>query len=236
MRKEIFVNDNFYHVYNRGIEKRTIFLDERDYERFFIGLCLFNDSRSRDYDFSGITLRSLASCLVQKRKQLVDILHWCQMPNHFHLFLRQRQDKGISLFLHKLSTGYSKYFNKKYERKGRLFEGTFKAAQIEKDDYFSHLGVYITTNHLDLMIPGWKAKGVLNKNNLAECKDFLLRYKWSSFRDYFGNGIIPGSISKEVFYEVFGDSSKEFELLIDQYLLQGLSKEHEAKLRRYEIS
>lgn len=217
MRKEIFLSNHFYHVYNRGVDKRTIFLNERDYERFYTGICLLNDARVHDYNFSQINLRSLASCPLSDRDLLVDILHWCLMPNHFHLFLRQRKENGIRIFMHKLGTSYTKFFNKKYERSGRLFEGSFKARYIEKDDYFSHLGAYIATNHLELFKPGWKDGGV-QRNEISACKKFLIEYKWSSFRDYFGRSLIANVVSPSIFYEVFDCSRADFDKVVTEYL------------------
>lgn len=228
MRKEIFLPEEFYHVYNRGVDKRIIFLEERDYERFLIGLYLFNDARVHDYDFSSINLRSLASCKLEDRDLWVDILHWCLMPNHFHLFLKQRKENGIRSFMHKLGTGYTKYFNKKHERSGRLYEGSFKARHIDKDDYFSHLGVYIATNHLDLYKTSWKENGIVKKEITAS-KNFLLEYKWSSFREYFGQPVFHGLSYCTGFYEVFGGSKEDFDKLICEYLSRGV-KEKNTKL------
>ena len=227
MRKEIFSNQEFYHVYNRGVDKRTIFLEERDYERFVLGLHLFNDTRMHDYNFSSLSLRGLASCKLEERDLLVDILHWCLMPNHFHLFLKQRKDKGISIFMHKLSTGYTTFFNRKRQRTGGLFEGSFRARYVDKDDYFSHLGAYITTNHLDLCKPSWKEHGMVKKEIVAS-QEFLLGYKWSSFQEYFGQPLLPKLSSPSIFYEVFGGSQNDFKDLISEYLSQGVSVEHEA--------
>lgn len=233
MRKEIFLNDQFYHIYNRGVDKRLIFLNERDYERFYSGLCLFNDARQHDYDFSEINLRSLASCPVGEREKLVDILHWSSMPNHFHLFLRQNRKDGIRIFMHKLGTGYTKYFNKKHERSGRLFEGSFKACHVNKDNYFSHLGAYISVNHLDLLKPEWREKGAPRKE-IQKCKNFLTEYRWSSSRDYLGKSLIVGVVSPDIYYEITGQSSKLFKILLNQYLKFGLPSEHKAELHIYD--
>ncbi len=232
MRKELFTTGEFYHVYNRGVDKRIIFMDERDHERFLMGLYLFNDAKIRDYDMTEFKIRSLASWR-DDRECLVELMHLCLMSNHFHLFMRQKVDGGTTAFMHKLSTGYSKYFNKKHERTGRLFEGTFKAKPVEKDDYFSHLGVYIPLNPLDLWRPGWKDSGI-PKEHIKEAKDFLVRYPWSSYRDYFGVSLISGLVNKETFFEIFGESASEYQKLIDEYITRGLPSNYEAKLRSYE--
>lgn len=233
MRREIFINDNFYHVYNRGVEKRKIFLNDRDYTRFIIALYLFNDTNIYDYDLTTLDLRGLAS-YSDKRIRLVDIVHWCLMPNHFHLLLNQRVDNGISVFMQKVGTSFTMYFNQKYERRGGLFEGPFKAKHIEKDEYFSHLSAYIPLNAADIYWPKWKNTGITS-DHLKEVKNRLLNYRWSSFKDYFSEDqILPNFTAKEKFFGIFGGSNKDYEKLIDHYLLQGLPPEYKFELLHYE--
>jgi putative transposase len=220
MRKETFVNDNFYHIYNRGVDKRLIFLESRDYERFLMALYLFNDSNQHDYDLAKIKLRGLASC--KRGESLVDIIHWCLMPNHFHLVLRQREENGISTLMHKIGTSYTMFFNLKHERSGRLFQGTFKAKKVSEDEYFSHLASYVPLNALDLLFPKWKVNGI-DKEEIEKAKNFLLQYKWSSFADYFGKSSVPNLVSKEVFFDTSGCSKGQYMSLIDTFLLQGLT-------------
>jgi len=220
MRKEIFLNEKFYHIYNRGVDKRKIFLDKKDYLRFVKSMYLFNDSEIHDYDLTQIDIRSLAS---YKKKPTVNILHWCLMSNHFHIFIQQKQNGGISNFMHKLGTGYTKYFNQKYERTGRLFQGSFKAKLIDKDTYFSHLGAYISLNPLEIYHPEWKERGI-PKQNLTTIKNNLLNYPWSSFREYFGLNPVPQLTTKKIFMDFFNGNINEFELVINDFILNGLPK------------
>ena len=101
-----------------------------------------------------------------KRKLLVEILVFTLMPNHFHLLLKQKQENGISKFMHKLGVGYSMYFNQKYERTGSLFQGTYKAIPVNNDSYFIHLPYYIHLNPLDLIEPKWKNGEIKNYNKV----------------------------------------------------------------------
>lgn len=234
MRRLVFNNENFYHIFNRGIDKRKIFLTKRDYERFIMALYLFNDENINDYDLTSLDLRGLAS-YGNKRKQLVEIIHWSFMPNHFHLFIRQNIYNGISTFMQRVGTSYTMYFNKTRERRGRLFEGTFKARHVEADDYFSHLGIYIDTNHTDLIWPGWKENGIPTKN-LEIIKERLTEYKWSSFNEYYlkKKSLIPGFTNKKLFFEIFGAPEKEYEKMVEEYLLKGLPSKYKSYLLFYE--
>ena len=134
MIKPVFANNELYHVYNRGVEKRNLFMDEADYSRFVHNLYDFNDHSpvlnvKYYFDQQSRTVQSrVLKGRKEPRKLLVDILVFTLMPNHFHMLLRQKRENGISRFMQKLGTGYSMYFNKKYERVGALFQGKFKAS------------------------------------------------------------------------------------------------------------
>lgn len=230
MNREVFVTENFYHIFNRGVDKRTIFLEERDYERFLISLYLLNDTKSPDYDLAKINLRGLTSCKRQGEK-FVDIVQWCLMPNHFHLFLRQNVDNGISRFMQKVGTSYTMFFNKKHERSGRLFQGTYKSKPVLKDEYFSHLASYIPLNAVDIRFSGWRENGL---KDLREVKEFLLQYKWSSYRDYFGKSIVGGLVSTDLLVETIG-SSNDYEKLVNLYLSHGVPELYKDELFNYEV-
>lgn len=234
MQKPILTTGEFYHVFNRGVDKRTIFLNDRDYTRFFIALTLFNDSSPHDYDLTHIDLRGLTSYVEQRRKPLVEIIQWCLMPNHFHLLLRQLAEHGISKFMQRVGTSFSMYFNKKHQRSGTLFQGTFKAKHVAGDDYFSHLSAYIPLNPLELYWKNWKEQGV-SAENIRLAKSRLLKYKWSSFNNYFGGKIVPPLACQKTFFEVFGGSSTDYEKFIENYCVRGLPPQYAAELVSYEV-
>lgn len=228
MRREKPSEDTFCHVYNRGVDKRIIFAQKRDYERFLLALFLFNDVDIYDYDLKEFNLHELPA-LPKQRTPLVEIIHWCLMPNHFHLLLRPLVSNGVSIFMQKVGTGYTMYFNTKYERSGRLFQGTFKLKLVEKDEYFSHLCAYIPLNAADLFCKEWKEKGI-SRSELDNVKRRMLYYPWSSYREYLGEPIIF-LCSKESFFEIFGGSLAKYKQLVDAYLATGLPKEYEDQLR-----
>ncbi|MBU6388767.1 transposase [Patescibacteria group bacterium] len=176
--------DEFYHLYNRGTEKRDIFLTEADRERF-LALLYFSNAEesvhiSNIQKYQGRTLIELLSTIDQG-ETLIDICAYCLMPNHFHLLVREKKDGGISRFMQKLMTGYTMYFNKRYERSGALFQGKYKAAHAGDDRYLKYLVSYIHLNPVKLIEPRWKETGIRDRKT---AKKFLHAYRYSSYPDY----------------------------------------------------
>lgn len=120
---------------------------------------------------------------VKVDKSLVDIFAYSLMPNHFHVLLRQKTDGSITVFMKKLATAYSMYFNTKYEHSGVLFQGRFKSKHVGEDDYFRYLFSYIHLNPAELIEPKWKEQGV---SNVESFKKFMTEYVYSSHNDYIG--------------------------------------------------
>jgi len=210
MRKLKFNNISMYHVYNRGVEKRDIFLDKQDHYRFVHDLYEFNDTNPTPNIYYRTNQNKIKSYeakphKIKKRELLVEIYAFCLMPNHFHLFLKQLRDNGISTFLHKLGTGYSMYFNQKYKRNGSLFQGPFKAVWIEKEAHFIHLPYYIHLNPLSLIEPKWKQGKI---KNFGKTVEFLETYRWSSYLDYTGKKNFPSIIQDKFLSEFFGSPQK----------------------------
>lgn len=150
MRKVIFANGEYYHIYNRGVDKREVFLDEADYNRFLISLREFNcsDAIGSLYEKSLRDKKgSSAPIMGAELPKLVEIIAYCLNPNHYHLILKQNSEKGIEKFMHKISTGYTNYFNKKQKRSGALFQGRFKAINIDSNEYLLYLSAYVNKNN-----------------------------------------------------------------------------------------
>lgn len=189
-----FEPETMYHVYNRGVEKRSIFLDERDYAVFlsFLKYALLSDKDEVDTalltDGQRFNLRRLGL------SGEVELASFCLMPNHFHLLLYQHSQDAITKLMRSIGTGYSMYFNKRYKREGSLFQGVYKASRIGSDSYWEHISRYIHLNPLDL--------GVDYKS-----------YPYSSFRFYSGlvhaewvsPSIVTGSFKNFKEYERFHD-------------------------------
>jgi len=136
--QKLYLENGYYHIYNRGAGKGEIFLVDQDYKVFIHFLEKYLDPKSE---------RTLAS--------EVKLLAYCLMPNHFHLFVHQTSRDGIVKLMRSLCTSYSMYFNKRYERSGTLFQGVYKAAIIETEPYFLHLSRYIHLNPRE-MTENWR--------------------------------------------------------------------------------
>ncbi len=150
-----FDAQTMYHVYNRGNGKHDIFHDERDYAVFLSCLkyALLSDAQTKKLKFLEKSYFSEAQRFNVRRLGLAGKLHliaFCLMPNHFHLLLFQEDDCAITKLMRSVSTGYAMYYNKKYERTGRLFEGVYKASHIKEDSYWQHISRYIHLNPLDI--------------------------------------------------------------------------------------
>ncbi|HUD02775.1 MAG TPA: transposase [Candidatus Paceibacterota bacterium] len=184
-RKQALVSGETYHIYNRGAHKQRIFTNASDYSRFSLLLHLANSKTAVHLsnllkEYQG---RSSTAIFEDEKidDRLVEILAYSLMPNHFHLVLRQKEDNGIAIFMKKLATGYSMYFNTKYEHSGTLFQGRFKSSYIDSEEYFRYIFAYVHLNPLEIFQPGWKLEGIKDKNGVRK---FLLGYPYSSFADY----------------------------------------------------
>ncbi len=178
-RKITFSEDEFYHLYNRGVEKRNIFIEKNDWARFHKLLYLANGTNP--VRFSAI--KNLALNDIDRGKPLVAIGAYVLMPNHFHILVKEIIKNGLSRFMEKLTTGYSMYFNKKYERVGPLFQGRFKGEHVDNDEYLKYLYAYIHLNPVKLIEPNWKEVGIKNKKRAL---NYIDQYHYSSYEDYCG--------------------------------------------------
>ena len=209
MKKPQFANNQIYHIYNRGVEKRKIFLDDKDYFRFIHDLFEFNDLNPAINLFYYFNSQSIEvehhyfKKEQKSRKLLVEILAFVLMPNHFHLLLRQKREGGIIKFMQKLG-GYTMYFNQKYERVGPLFQGRFKAILIKDHSHLIHLPYYIHLNPIELAFPDWPN----HQGSTSLIINFLEKYRWSSWLDYVGIKNFPSVTSREFLADIFGGPEK----------------------------
>lgn len=160
------VNEQYYHIFNRGSDKRNLFLQNQDYNRFIKTLYYYHFSGQK-IRFSNYNKSNINFLTPLGTEKLVDIICYCLMPNHFHLLLKQKQENGISKFLSQISNSYTKYFNTKNKRIGALLQGTFKAVLVENDEQFLHVSRYIHLNPI-----------------VSSIIDKLEKYPWSSYQEY----------------------------------------------------
>lgn len=150
-RKTILATGEIYHVYNRGVEKRPLFLTKWDYQRFLeiVNYYRFTNCPTK-YSFFKALSREDRERILEKLSDTadkwVDILSFCLMPNHIHFLLKQLKDNGISKFMAKITNSFSHFFNIKQDRVGHLFQGNFKAKRIASDEQLIHVSRYIHLN------------------------------------------------------------------------------------------
>lgn len=172
-RKVVFADGEFYHIINRGVAQQPIFLSIRDYSRF-LSVIDFYKHLSPPLSYSHyIRLpekqKSKFIKNLKKKPQLVEIICYCLMPNHFHLLLKQLRNKGTPTMIGNIQNSYARYFNTKYERAGPLFQSMFKAVRIETDEQLLHVSRYIHLNP--------STSYVVETGNLDS-------YPWSSLPEY----------------------------------------------------
>lgn len=190
IRTTNLVQGEYYHIHNRGNSKQKIFHDKEDYLRFISLLYISNSSESFNlYDLNRDTNFNVYE--IERINPLVNIGAFCLMPNHFHVLITEKTGGGISKFMQKLSTAYSMYYNKKYERTGGLFEGKFKSQHADTDQHLKYLFSYIHLNPIKLIQKDWREKGIKNKK---EAVNYLNEYSYSSYLDFFGKKRIQNRI------------------------------------------
>ncbi len=205
-RNIIFAQDNFYHIYNRGTEKRPIFVSDRDRERFLVLLYLCNGTNPVDLKLQGSTLEEARDA--DRGSSLINLCAYCLMPNHFHLLIHEHCIGGISHFMQKLTTGYTMYFNKWHERDGSLFQGKYKASHADTNSYLSYLIAYIHLNPIKLIEPNWKEAGITDPNR---ARRHLEKYRYSSYPDYCGQSRIEGTLICPDILPKYFNSPRDFE-------------------------
>jgi len=186
MRKTKFQNEYYYHIYNRGVDKREIFCDGKDYLRFLRGLREFNQINTIESLYRNDQLKrqeqketEFLRLLSNRRNSvssppLIQIISYCLNPNHYHLLLKQKQENGVIRFMHKVGLAYTKYFNNKYKRSGSLFQGKYKLRVIKTEGQLLYTSAYINGN------------SEIHKIKKA------ISWQYSSYLDYLGKR--PGTL------------------------------------------
>lgn len=211
-RRIPFAPGEWYHLYSRGIEKRQIFIDEADFRRFRALLYLANSVKAVNFD----TIRNIPYeeiFTLPRGKTLVSIGAYCMMTNHPHLIVQEKEEGGITTFMHKFGTAYTSYFNRKHKRVGNLMVKPFRSKHIGDDKYLRWVIQYVHLNPAEIFEPTWKMGKVRNIEILGKQ---LLDYKFSSLPDYFGETRPERSILDEnVFKFIEADLPKFDDLLLD---------------------
>lgn len=173
-RKIPLVTEQTYHILNRGVNAVPIFEEKRDYNRFLLA-AKYYQNQSTPFQFSRLLKmskeRKVAVCkkMAFAKNFLVDVVAYCLMPNHFHLILRQSKDNGITNFVRLLTDSYVRYFNIKYQRKGPLFVGRFRAVRVSTEEQLLHLSRYVHLNPFsDFVVKKMKDLSSYQYSSLSE--------------------------------------------------------------------
>ena len=200
MRYENFAENEHYHIFGRGTNKENIFIDDRDRARFIFLITHFQ-SPTKIYNVSWYTNAFLKngtfSTKEEKVKEIlkkrsIKLIAFVLMSNHFHLLVQNLEDGITSAYMHRVLTAYSKYFNAKYNKKGHVFEGPFKAVHVKNNNQLLHLSAYIHKNPKEIKTWG--------KN--------YDKYPYSSYQDYIGLNRWGSFLATEIVLKQFKDQAK----------------------------
>ncbi|KKQ78222.1 MAG: hypothetical protein A3A96_00860 [Candidatus Zambryskibacteria bacterium RIFCSPLOWO2_01_FULL_39_39] len=213
MRLENFATNEHYHVFGRGAKKEKIFIDDKDRARFIFLITHFQ-SPTKIYNISWYTESFIknGSFSTKKdkvaeilKKRSVKLVAFVLMSNHFHLLIQNMEDAVLSVYMHRILTAYGKYFNAKYNKKGHVFEGPFKAVHTKNNTQLLHLSAYIHKN----------------PKELSDWKDTYDKYPYSSYQDYIGSNRWGNFLSPEIILKQFTDQSK-----YKDFVTESLAKEN----------
>lgn len=230
MRKEPFSVGDYVHIYNRGNRKQLIVRDLKDRWRFLRSLYFFNTRVTPENPFRDLVLLRFDLNKVfewpehwQPRKPIVKILAFVLADNHFHLLAKEIETGGVSLFMKRLSNGFTGYFNLKYQESGKLFQGSYKAKRVDNDIYLRYLSVYIQVKNAFELFPSGLAKAV---NNFDKAYDWASDYLFGSLGYYAKHNKLP-VVEGELLREEF-KSPKEYKRFAKDCILgMNLDKELE---------
>lgn len=182
-----FVNNEYYHIFNRGVAKMLTFWDTFDYRRFGKTMLYYQIAGPKP-KFSRFLPTTTP---LNKNNKIVEIVCYCFMPNHFHFLLQQIKDGGITEFVSKLSNSYTKYLNTKNKRVGPLLQGEFKSVHVKNNEQLVHLSRYIHLNPLvdyatkDLEMYRWSSYlEFVGKDNRDICSKEAILNQFNSIEEY----------------------------------------------------
>jgi len=191
-----FAEGEKYHIFNRGVDKRVIFHDKNDIDRFFKSMQEFNvldpigsiyENRFNKNQDKHRLGHGVSKSVLKSKARLVDFICYCLNPNHYHFVLEQVSEDGIEKFMHRLM-GYAKYYNNKYKRSGSLFQGPFKAVHITSNEQLLHTSVYVNLNNQvhklghGVSKSSWGEYARLENENI--CSKNIILDQFKNFKEY----------------------------------------------------
>lgn len=197
-------NNEYYHIYNRGVARQPTYFFKNDYERFLLSLSYYRfdnlpSKLSRLLQIPKDEREQIFSVLEQTNDKTIDIICYCLMPNHFHLLIQQLKEGGISKFMKQITDSYTRYFNTRHQRVGPIFQGAFKSIHVDSNEQLLHLSRYI---HLNPLV------------SFVVREDGFLDYPWSSLKKLVNNDL--SFINAKVIIEQFKSPKKYLKFVLDQ--------------------
>ncbi|GAB4219817.1 MAG: hypothetical protein Fur009_7650 [Candidatus Microgenomates bacterium] len=206
-RKLPLVEGEYYHIFNRSIDRKPIFVYKKETFRAIEILNYYRFADINKVKFSEFIIRSdekkqeFLEKINHENNYLVRILCFCLMPNHYHFLLKQEKENGISKFISQFQNSYTRYYNTKYQRKGHIFEGQFKAVRVESEEQLLHLSRYIHLNPYSSCV-------------VKKIED-IIEYPYSSFKEYLDNQN-KEFIDKRIILSYFKDKQAYKEFVLNQ--------------------
>jgi putative transposase len=201
------ITGQFYHIFNRGINKQPIFLGTKDYNHALEAFKFYSFVSPTKLRFSKFLFLSekerikFWERLERENRKLIEMITFSLMPNHFHFLLEQKTDNGISKFMATFQNSYTRYFNTRHKKIDPILQGQFKAVRVEDENQLLHLSRYIHLNPYSSFVT----------KTLSE----LENYPWSSLPEYLGK-IKKKICSKEIILSNFRSQKEYQKFVFDQ--------------------
>ena len=189
-------NQDYYHAFNIGVNAALLFHDKEDYVRFLTLLYVANNTEH----FIFRHIKPEETFTFVRLQALVDVFAYCLLPDRFHIIMREKKPKGVQYFIHKVSTSYCMYYNKKYGHKGAVLDKTYRSRRVTDNNRLRQI---ISRVHLypfsaeresrdsDIKLIGssFSTKSEIRsriKSDMEKALDVASSYEYSSMRDYLG--------------------------------------------------
>ncbi len=202
MRNIKIAPGEYYHIFNRGVNKQTIFNSNADRARFLFLILYFqspvtllNISRPIKDFVKHSVFNTDKEKIIKER--FVELVSFCLMPNHFHIILKEVEESGIARYMQRVLNSYTKYYNTKYNKSGHLFQGPYKAVHVENNNQLLYLSTYIHRNPREL-------KEWINKES---------NYPWSSYQDFIKNNRFEELLVFDIIIEQFKNKEEYAEFV-----------------------
>lgn len=192
MRNIKIAPGEYYHIFNRGVNKQLIFHETTDWARFlflilhFQSPVIFQNIGRPTKEFVKHSVFNINSDEIIK-KRYVELTAFCLMPNHFHLIVKEVEEGGISQYMQRVLNSYTKYFNTKYKKSGHLFQGPYKAVHVGNNEQLLYLSAYIHRNPREFT--NWSGKEE--------------KYQWSSYQDLVKQNRFEKLINSDIITDQF---------------------------------